>query len=171
MAGNVRICNIPCTEMRPCTYGAPEWTKFNMAIDDEIDRRSSMSTVDLRCRPSIFDVDRRSSMSTVDLRCRPSIFDVDRRSSMSTVDLRCRPSIFDVDRRSSMSTVDLRCRPSIFDVDRRSSMSTVDLRCIQYTGSGLVIYPIMVYYWCFDMVPIPCAFKVYQRFTQEINYQ
>ena len=148
------------------------------------------STVDLRCRPSIFDVDRRSSMSmsTVDLRCRcrPSIFDVDvdRRSSMSmsTVDLRCRcrPSIFDVDRRSSMSTVDrrssmstvdLRCRPSIFDVDRRSSMSTVDLRCIQYTGSGLVIYPIMVYYWCFDMVPIPCAFKVYQRFTQEVNYQ
>ncbi len=42
---------------------------------------------------------------------------------------------------------------------------------LQYTGSGLVIYPIMVYYWCFDMVPIPCAFKVYQRFTQKVNYQ
>ena len=46
-------------------YGAPEWTKFKMAIDDEIDRRSSMSTVDLRCRPSIFDVDRQSSMYSV----------------------------------------------------------------------------------------------------------
>ena len=31
------------------------------------------------------------------------------------------------------------------------------------------IHKYMAYYWCFDMVPIPCTFKVYLRHTQEVN--
>ena len=68
----------------------------SMTIDDEIDRRSLMSTVEVRCW---------CWQATVKVRCRcqQTAVDVDRRTSMSTDDLRYRPSMSAIDRLSHHS--------------------------------------------------------------------